>query len=267
MNRGEALSDEASERLFYLGAGPLAAILLGMLLASVRETTVASNFTFLFLALTIAVAEFGGRWPAVGTALASALSLDFFLTQPYGRLSIESKNDFIAFVGLGVCGLLAAALASDRGRRGEALQNTSKRLSILEQVIDSASQEMALEQALRVILRARADYLPIEAAVVRDGNDVALAATSGSDALRPLPSVVLLLPSLLPEGDAGPDLSRRSVALPPEGARIALSLGSRRLGWLDVWGSGSPASAEARSTLSDVARLLALQIAATAPRP
>src|SRR5262245_59604357 len=97
-----------------------------MALASVRDWTVASNFTFLFLGLTIGVAEFGGRWPAVATALASALSLDFFLTQPYGRLAIEDKNDFIAFVGLGACGLLAAALASDRGRRSIALENTER---------------------------------------------------------------------------------------------------------------------------------------------
>ena len=45
------------------------------------------------------VAEFGGRWPAVATALASALSLDFFLTQPYLHLAIDDKHDIIAFAG------------------------------------------------------------------------------------------------------------------------------------------------------------------------
>ncbi len=44
--------------------------------------------------------------------MASTLSLDFFLTQPYLRLEIEGKHDIIAFVGLAGCGLLAAALAS-----------------------------------------------------------------------------------------------------------------------------------------------------------
>jgi len=41
------MSDD-SDRLFYLGAGPIAAILLGVLLIPARGFTTASNFTFLF---------------------------------------------------------------------------------------------------------------------------------------------------------------------------------------------------------------------------
>jgi K+-sensing histidine kinase KdpD len=106
--------DDDADRLFYLGVGPLAAVLLGVLLVPVRGFTTASNFTFVFLALTIVVAEFGGRTAAVATAVASALSLDFFLTQPYLRLEIHDKHDVIAFLGLAGCGLLSAFLASRR---------------------------------------------------------------------------------------------------------------------------------------------------------
>jgi hypothetical protein len=35
----------------------------------------------------------------------------------------------------------------------------------------------------------------------------------------------------------------------------------RQVGWLDVWGNGKPASAQARRTLSGVARLLAVILA------
>jgi K+-sensing histidine kinase KdpD len=108
--------DMDSEELVYLGAGPLVAVLLGMALVPVRDFTSASNFTFLFLALIIVVAEFGGRKAAVATAVASALSLDFFLTEPYLRLEILDKHDVIAFFGLAGCGLLAASLASERRR-------------------------------------------------------------------------------------------------------------------------------------------------------
>ena len=109
------MSDD-DDSLIYLGGGPIAAILLGMLLVLVRDVTTASNFTFLFLALIIVVAEFGGRRATLATAVASALSLDFFLTQPYLRLEIQDKHDVIAFFGLAGCGLLAATLASRRGR-------------------------------------------------------------------------------------------------------------------------------------------------------
>jgi K+-sensing histidine kinase KdpD len=109
------MSDDP-ESLFYLGAGPIAAILLGVLLIPARGYTTASNFTFLFLALTIVAAEFGGRGAAVATAVVSALSLDFFLTEPYLHLSIADKHDVIATLGMAGCGLLVATFASARGR-------------------------------------------------------------------------------------------------------------------------------------------------------
>jgi K+-sensing histidine kinase KdpD len=104
-------------RLLYFAAGGIAAIFLGVALVPLREFTYASNFTFPFMALTIVVAEFGGPRAALITALTSALSLDFFLTKPYLRLSIAGKHDIIAFLGLAACGLVAAACSSGRRRR------------------------------------------------------------------------------------------------------------------------------------------------------
>ena len=106
--------EREDDAMLYLGVGPLAAILLGMGLIPLRGFTTASNFTFLFLALIMLVGEFGGRTAAVATAVASTLSLDFFLTQPYLRLEIHDKHDVIAFLGLAGCGLLSAFLASRR---------------------------------------------------------------------------------------------------------------------------------------------------------
>jgi K+-sensing histidine kinase KdpD len=109
------MRDDA-DRFFYMGAGPIAAIVLGGLLVPARGFTSASNFTFLFLALTIVAAEYGGRGAALATAVASALSLDFFLTQPYLHLEIADKHDLIATLGMAGCGLLVASFASSRGR-------------------------------------------------------------------------------------------------------------------------------------------------------
>src|SRR5215831_8115747 len=110
---------EEAEKLIYLAGGGLGAILLGMALVPLRDFTVASNFTFPFMILTFVVAEFGGRAAAVVTALVSALSLDFFLTRPYLKLTIEGKQDLIAFLGLVACGLVAAAIGSGRRRRSQ----------------------------------------------------------------------------------------------------------------------------------------------------
>ena len=106
-----------NDRLIYIAAGPLVAIILGMALIPFREHVIPSNFTFPFIILTIVIAEFGGRPAALATALVSALSLDFFLTRPYLRLTIEGKHDVTAFFGLAACGLVAAALSSRRHER------------------------------------------------------------------------------------------------------------------------------------------------------
>jgi K+-sensing histidine kinase KdpD len=105
--------------LFYLPGGIIGAIVLGMALAPLRELTNAGNFIFAFVILIMVVGELGGRAAAVATAACSALSLDFFLTKPYLSLKIEEKHDLIAFLGLALCGLVAAALGSRRGARGE----------------------------------------------------------------------------------------------------------------------------------------------------
>jgi K+-sensing histidine kinase KdpD len=105
------------DRLIYIAVGPLAAILLGIALIPLREDSIASNLTFPFIILTIVVSEFGGRPAALFTALVSALSLDFFLTKPYLRLTIEGKHDVAAFFGLAACGLVAATLGARRAKR------------------------------------------------------------------------------------------------------------------------------------------------------
>ena len=100
--------------LVYWIGGPLAALVLGACLIPLRELTLTANLTFAFIVLTIMAAEFGGRAVGLATAVASALSLDFFLTRPYFRLSIEDKHDVVAFLGLAVCGLVASALGAPR---------------------------------------------------------------------------------------------------------------------------------------------------------
>jgi K+-sensing histidine kinase KdpD len=109
---------EERDRTIYIAMGPLAAILLGFALIPLREIVIASNLTFAFIILTILVADYGGRGAAITTAIVSALSLDFFLTKPYLRLTIQGKHDITAFLGLAACGLVVAALASRRDRRG-----------------------------------------------------------------------------------------------------------------------------------------------------
>ena len=97
--------------LVYWVGGPLTALVVGACLVPLRELTPVANLTFAFVALTIVVAQFGGRAVGIATAVASAISLDFFLTRPYFRLAIEDKHDVVAFLGLAACGVIASAVS------------------------------------------------------------------------------------------------------------------------------------------------------------
>jgi two-component system sensor histidine kinase KdpD len=248
----EETMDEDDQDLIYLGAGPLAAIVLGIGLVALRGFTTASNFTFLFLALTIVVGELGGRIAAIVTAVASALSLNFFLTEPYLTLRIDARNDLIAFLGLAGCGVLAAALAKQRGRGAAA---RPRQLAVLRQALAELPLAGPLESRLLPILEAARTSFPLQAACVRDRANRTLAA-SQHGAARPIPALELDPRTLLAAGAAG----SAAAAIPAEGGRVPLVFGNQRVGWLDLWG-GAPASPETRHALGGVASALAALLA------
>jgi hypothetical protein len=210
------------------------------------------------MALTIVVAEFGGRGAAVGTALVSALSLDFFLTQPYLRLSIEDKHDVIAFLGLAVCGLVAAALGSQRSRRVSTLKAFERPRDLLRSALRDWDATAPAGSQLAGLLRACLEAFPLAAAVVRDPHGNPIASARPEDVQRGVPDR-LLQPDTLSAGTGSRGATLDwGLTLPGNGGRIALVWGARPLGWLDVWGNGMPASAEARRALADLARLMSV---------
>ncbi len=256
------MQEDRDESLILLGTGPLAAILLGLALVPLRDFTSASNFGFAFMALTILVAEYGGRRAAVATALCSALSLDFFLTKPYLRLTIVDKHDIIAFVGLGVCGLIAAALGSQRGKRVASLASARKQLEMLHATIGGLQSSEPLPSRLGAILDAAVVTCPIAGAVVRDAQDRVLAATDEVSVAKGVPNQILALNTLLPRGANEENWPH---PIPVAGARVALAVGNRQLGWMDLWGNGAPASAQLRRSLADTTQLLAYHLPGARP--
>ena len=251
--------EDRGERWFYLSGGPFAAVVLGMALVPLRGATTASNWTFVFLILTIVVAELGGRGAAVATALCSALSLDFFLTEPYMRLSIADKHDLIAFVGLMVCGLSVAALGSTRARQISHLKELHRHLELLNAAVGELAGPGPVETQLTRILDTARAVLPLADVAVRDAGGGMVAGNAGARA-KAVPELILQ-PDLLLPGTPRSVARLEHVPLPVEGARLALVTSTRQVGWLDLWGNGVPASAEVRRTLADVARVTAVLLA------
>jgi len=197
----------------------------------------------------------GGRRAAVVTALVSALSLDFFLTQPYLRLTIAGKHDIIAFLGLAVCGLIAAALRTHGRGRLARMEAACDHLDLLHETLRHVEGGGSLERVLAQILDKARTALPLAALAVRDEAGRVLAASGSAQGGQPS-GQELLRDTLLPRDASLRVLPRGDLPLPSEGGCLPLMIGDRRIGWLDLWGNGAPAEAEDRHTLSDLGRLV-----------
>jgi len=244
----------SSDRLFYLGVGPIAALLLGVVLMPFRELTVASNFTFAFLALTMVAGELGGHGPALATALVSALSLDFFLTRPYLHLAIHDKDDVIAFLGLALCGLLAAALGSPRRERLVA----DRQLRLLQAALLEGASAGAVDSGLQPLVDAAREAFPLAAIAVRDAGGRLLASGGSAGEAASAPATVgsaAALAVVAERWDWG-----EGAPLPAAGVRLPLVAAARQVGWVDLWGDGRPAGNEARRGLAALVAAVSLVI-------
>src|SRR5262245_45112739 len=157
-----------------LACGCLGALLLGMLLVPLRELTPAANLAFVFVALTIGVAEWGGRGAGEATALVSALRRDFFLTRPYGRPTFAQQYDGFAFAGLAGCGLIAAAF----GSRREGTTRARQHLALLHAALRRLEKAGPAEPALAASIDDARGLLPVSALVVRDAGGEVLVSTA-----------------------------------------------------------------------------------------
>ena len=245
---------DEDDRLIYLAAGPVAAMVLGVALIPLREVTSASNLTFVFLAWTVVVGQLGGRWPAVATALTSALSLDFFLTRPYMRLEIDSKHDIIAFFGLAFCGLVAAALGARRGPTA-----TSRRQNaVLDDALRQLGRPGPTVERLQSVLERLVGAFPLAAVSVRDHSGRLLASRGQISLVERTPETGVRVDDLA--GSRGGILGSDDQA-PPAGLRVRLMDEHRIVGSLDVWRGGSALTAESLRLLAAVARVLAALLA------
>jgi K+-sensing histidine kinase KdpD len=215
----------------WIAIGALGAMALGVALIPFRTLTSASNLAFGFLALTIVVAEVGGRAAGLATAVVSALSLNFFLTEPYLTLTINRPDDIVAFVALAVSGLIAAAFGRRRARSSEMLGRARDDIDALDRLAGSLTPGASLNPVLEDLRRA----FRLAALVLRRADNRVVAAAPADYAARPTP-VATLDPRTLLSNERDHRLGRRGFRLPEGGGRLRLAGDPEPL-WLDLWES------------------------------
>jgi two-component system sensor histidine kinase KdpD len=238
----------------WMVTGALGSMALAIALIPLRAMVAASNLAFVFLAFTIIVAELGGRGPALVTALVSAMSLNFFLTEPYLTLAISKTDDVIAFFALAACGFIAAAFGQRRERLSEAVGRADRELAILGRLVERARSRRPLDGHLQD-LRAEFD---LGGLVLRDEAGRVLAAVPADAGARPAPRLALDGATLFAAGDESPRMGTKGLRLPEGGGRLTLQTARGPLS-LDLWeGNDQGFGLDESRTLAIAASILGL---------
>jgi two-component system sensor histidine kinase KdpD len=225
---------DRDERLgVWVPLGALGAVALGVVLIPLRTVTSASNLSLVFLAFTIVVAELGGRIPALVTALMAAISLNFFLTEPYLSLTIDKPDDLVAFVALAGCGLIAAAFGTRRERLSETAKRAAQELEVLRRLVAQVRTGADLTEVLSGLRSA----FGFRSMALRDDAERVIASVGEVPRTTEAP-VELALDSFLPVRDTRLRFGAHGLRLPAGGGRIRLVTDHEQLS-LDVW-EGEP---------------------------
>lgn len=222
--------NRADDTRIWMVTGALGSMALALALVPLRSMVSASNLAFVFIAFTIIVAELGGRGPALVTALVSAMSLNFFLTEPYLTLTIAKFDDVVAFLALAVCGLIAAAFGRRRERLSEVAGRADRELAILSRLVDRARSGRSLGGQLEDLRR---DF-SLGGLVLREPGGRVLAAVPEAAASRAAPRIGLTADTLFAVQDETVRFGTKGMRLPDGGGRLTLQT---RVGavTLDLW--------------------------------
>ena len=120
-----------------------AAVAVGAVLALFRSVFAATNAALVLMIVVVAVAALGGRAAGIVTALAAVASFDFFHTQPYLSLAIDSRDDIETTVLLLIAAVLVGTIASSgrsaRRRAGTARSEVRRIHRVAEMAVNGAS--------------------------------------------------------------------------------------------------------------------------------
>jgi two-component system sensor histidine kinase KdpD len=185
-------------RWLGLAVGAVALPLLTVLLTSVRSSITLASSLLIYLLVVIGVAAVGGLWPAVATAMASFLLVNWYFTPPFHTFTIGDRDNLIAlsiFLVIAITVSALVELAARRAAEGGAARAEAEALarlaglSPLPNLLDGLVRAFGLEGAA-VLHRAeghwsvdasagRAPAAPSEADATIDLDDTHVLATLG----------------------------------------------------------------------------------------
>ena len=136
---------------FGASIGAVGAILAGAALVSVRDHFAAVNVVLILVLFVLIGAVIGGRVAGLVSAAAAAVSFDFFFTQPYNSLKIDSAQDIETTVLLLVVGVTIGEIVVRADRIRTAVTGGRRELTRLHRVARLAANGEAVEDLISAV--------------------------------------------------------------------------------------------------------------------
>jgi len=153
------------------GAG-VGAVLLGSLtplLAALRGHTALTSDLLLYLTVVVVVSLVGGIYPALATALAGSLLLNFYFTAPFHSLTIRNADDVLALV---VFVLVAALVSSVVDLAARRTREAARATAEAETLSTLAGSLLRGDQALPALLeRVQETFAMASVSLLRRDSD------------------------------------------------------------------------------------------------
>jgi Domain of unknown function (DUF4118) len=122
-----------------VAVGIPAAVGVGAVLALDRDFFDQTESALILMIVVVAIAALGGRVAGIITALAAVVSFDFFHTQPYLSLAIDSRDDVETTILLLVAGVLVGTLASWGRQAKHRASDARSEINRIHRVAESAA--------------------------------------------------------------------------------------------------------------------------------
>jgi hypothetical protein len=122
-------------RSALIAAAAIAPLLCSAGLAAFRESITPATSALVLVLIVVAAAATGNRFAGIVAALSSGAWFDVFLTEPYGRFTIDDPNDIEVTVLLVLAGVAVTEIAL-WGRRQQA--RASRRAGYLDGVLGTS---------------------------------------------------------------------------------------------------------------------------------
>jgi hypothetical protein len=152
MRREPPERDPAS--LVGMGIGGIGPVVVAGALVGVRGEIINANVALILVIVVLMGAVTGGRAAGVVGAISAALSFDFFHTQPYGSLTINSADDVETTVLLVIVGLVVGEIAVRARRSRVAAEEGRSEISRIHRIAELAARG---DDAADVILAVQAE--------------------------------------------------------------------------------------------------------------